>query len=110
MIDDTINKITARLESANTLSSEQKDELRKLLTALKMEIDALSQTDTDHAQSIAGFTDISTHEAIRDSRKPQLLKSAIQGLSSSIEGFEKEHPGLVEVVNRISVMLSNLGI
>jgi hypothetical protein len=34
----------------------------------------------------------------------------LRGLQSSAEGFEKSHPKLVEIVNRISSTLSNLGI
>jgi len=35
---------------------------------------------------------------------------SLEGLSSSVEGFEKSHPKLVQIVNAISNTLSNLGI
>jgi hypothetical protein len=34
----------------------------------------------------------------------------LAGLSASVEGFEKSHPKLVEIVNRICTALSGLGI
>jgi hypothetical protein len=38
------------------------------------------------------------------------MELSLKGLSSSVEGFEKSHPQLVQVVNRICTTLSNLGI
>lgn len=38
------------------------------------------------------------------------LKSPVQDLRSSVEGFEQSHPKLVETVNNISARLANLGI
>jgi hypothetical protein len=34
----------------------------------------------------------------------------VRGLRSSADGFEQSHPRLVQIVNSISNMLSNLGI
>jgi len=53
---------------------------------------------------------LSAHEATRGELNPQLRELSVRGLQSSVEGFEKSHPHLVEVVNRISNTLSNLGI
>ena len=39
-----------------------------------------------------------------------LLKLSLEGLSSSVEEFEKTHPKLVGVVNAISKLLSDVGI
>jgi archaellum component FlaC len=38
------------------------------------------------------------------------LKSPIQELRASVEGFEQSHPKLVQTVNSISSALSNLGV
>ncbi len=38
------------------------------------------------------------------------LKSPIQELRSSVQGFEQSHPKLVQTVNSISSALSNLGV
>ena len=110
MIDDTISKIEARLKEAGSLNEDARRELSGLLGTLKTEITELSKTHAEQAQSIAGFTQTSTHEAIREEKNPELLKLSLEGLATSVDGFEKSHPKLVQLVNRICTTLSNLGI
>jgi hypothetical protein len=110
MIQDTIGKIEERLRRSEAVKDENKAELIQLLATLKAEVSALAQTHSDQAQSIAGFTAVSAHEATRTQRDPQLVELSIRGLSSSVEGFEESHPKLVQVVNSICTTLSNLGI
>jgi hypothetical protein len=110
MIDDTLTKIESRIESADSVGDDRKRELLQLLATLKTEVAELSKTQSERAESIAGFTQVSTHEATRDSQDPQLLDLSIQGLRSSVSGFEESHPNLVRIVNSISNTLSNLGI
>jgi hypothetical protein len=110
MIEDTIVKIEAKIQGADAIKEERRRELLELLGTLKSEVADLARTHGDQAQSIAGFTEISTHEATRTEQNPELLKLSLEGLSSSVEGFEKSHPRLVHIVNAISNTLSNLGI
>ena len=110
MIHETIGKIEERLRASDSIKGENKTELLQLLATLKAEVSSLSRTHSDQAQSIAGFTAVSAHEATRTQRDPQLVELSIQGLSSSVEGFEESHPKLVQVVNSICTTLSNLGI
>jgi hypothetical protein len=110
MIQQTINQIEAKIRDASSLSEANKAELAKLLATLKAEVTELSRTDAEHARSIAGFADVSAHEATRSRRKPELLELSVDGLRSSVAGFEESHPRLVEIVNRIATTLSNLGI
>ncbi len=110
MIEDTIEKIEARIQGAETIKEERRRELLELLGTLKAEVAGLSKTHGEQAQSIAGFTDVSTHEATRTEQNPQLLKLSLEGLSSSVAGFEGSHPRLVQIVNTISNTLANLGI
>ena len=109
MIQDTISKIEERLRAADG-GGASKAELLRLLATLKGEIAELSSTHAEQAQSIAGFTAVSAHEATRADRQPQLVQLSLKGLSSSVEGFEQSHPKLVQVVNSICNTLSNLGI
>src|SRR6266446_2106430 len=102
MIENTLKEIEARLAQSGAA-------LFRLLATLKSEITALSETDADRARSIAGFTQVSTHEATRREKNPELLKLALEGLASSVEGFEESHPHLVQIVNSICNTLSNLG-
>lgn len=110
MIDDTLKKIEAQVQSADAISADKRQELIQLLATLKSEVGELSRTHGDEAQSIAGFAQVSAHEATRDERNPKLLDLSLQGLRSSVAGLEKTHPRLVHIVNSISNTLSNLGI
>jgi Mg2+ and Co2+ transporter CorA len=110
MIEDTVSKIEAKLRATDSVAEERKRELLQLLGTLKGEIAELSKTHGEQAQSIAGFAEMSAHEATRSEQNPELLQLSLKGLSSSVDGFEKSHPRLVQIVNAISNMLSNLGI
>ena len=110
MIEETVSKIEAKIQGAEAIKDDRKRELLQLLGTLKAEVAQLSKTHGEQAQSIAGFTELSAHEATRSKQNPELLKLSLEGFSSSVEGFEKSHPRLVQIVNAISNTLSNLGI
>jgi hypothetical protein len=110
VIKETITQIEARIEKAESLNDAKKKELLDLLSTLKIEVSELSKTHAEHSQSITGFTEVSIHEAIREEKNPQLLKLSLEGLSTSVEGFESSHPKLVGIVNSICLTLSNIGI
>lgn len=110
MLQMTIDKIEERLQKAESITEENKAELLNLLATLKVEINDLSKTHNEQAESITGFAELSAREATRREKNPELIRLSIEGLSSSVQGFESSHPGLVNVVNTISSMLSNLGI
>jgi hypothetical protein len=110
MIEDTVSKIEAKIHGSDSISEEKKRELLQLLATLKSEVNKLSVTNQEQAQSITAFTEISAHEATREKQNPTLLDLSLKGLDSSVEGFEKSHPQLVQIVNSISKTLSDLGI
>ena len=110
MIQDTIAKIEAQIKNAASLTPERREELTKLLATLKAEVDDLALTNQEDAQSIAGFTQLSTYEATRSAQNPQLLEHSLGGLTASAAQFEKSHPRLFQAVQSITNTLSNLGI
>jgi Mg2+ and Co2+ transporter CorA len=110
MIEETIGEIETKIRAAGALREDRKHELLQLLGQLKSEVANLAQTDNEQAKSIAGFAQVSAHEATRSEQNPELRDLSLQGLRSSVDGFEKSHPQLVQVVNAISNLLSNLGI
>ena len=110
MIEDTIGKIESRIQATDAINQDRRAELLSLLHTLKSEVASLSKTHEEEAASIAGFTQVSAHEATRETQDPRLLRLSLDGLSSSVSGFEKSHPKLVQIVNAISNTLSNLGI
>jgi len=110
MIQETITQIEARIQNAKSLNGEKKKELLDLLSTLKAEVSEFSKTYPEQTQSITGFAEVSIHEAVREKKNPQLLKLSLQGLSTSVKGFEGSHPKLVGIVNSICLSLSNIGI
>lgn len=110
MNDNTFNEIEAKIRSTENINADRKRELLELLAKLKAEVSDLSQTNDEQARSIAGFAELSTHEATRVAQNPELRELSVKGLRSSVDGFEQSHPKLVQVVNSISNALSNWGI
>jgi hypothetical protein len=110
MLKTTITNIENKIKQNASIHGKEKTELLKLLANLKDEVSELSKSDSEHAESIAGFTQTSTHEAIRKNKNEQLLDLSLKGLTSSVDELESSHPKLVETVNRISHILSNMGI
>ncbi len=110
MVKMTIEQIEEKLRHVNAISDDNRTELLQLLATLKDEIAELSETQNEDAESITGFTQLSTHEATRQDKNPQLLHLSVEGLRSSVNGFETSHPRLSETVNSICHILSNMGI
>lgn len=108
---NTIEKIEEKIRSNSSLSEKNKGELLVLLATLKSELtNFTTEEESEHAESITGFIERSTHEAMRREKNPDLLKHAVEGLTASVKGFEVSHPQLVETVNYISNTLANMGI
>ena len=110
MLEQTIEKLEDRLKNAEAIAGENKAELLNLVSTLKIEIADLARTHNEQAESITGFAVLSTREAMRREKNPELIRLSIEGLGSSVRGFETSHPKLVNAVNAICTMLSNLGI
>jgi chromosome segregation ATPase len=110
MIKDQIEKIETKVQDTKSIPEETRSQLLGLLSDLKSEIDTLAKTHAEDARSIAKFADVSTQVATRTEKKPQLVDAALSGLTASVEGFESTHSNLTQVVNRLAVVLSNMGI
>src|SRR6476660_2259616 len=110
MIEETLGKIESRLKTADSIPDERRRELLELVAVLKSEVGALSKTPKEEAESIAECAKLSTQEATRTEQNPQLVKLSLEGLNSSVQGFEQSHPRLVQIVGAVTNTLSNLGI
>ena len=110
MIQDTLNQVRQRIERADAIKEENKKELVRLLNVLQLEVEQLSATDSDHAESIAGLARTSAHEATRREKQPRVHELSLNAFAESVQGFENSHPTLFQTVNAICVALSNLGI
>jgi hypothetical protein len=92
------------------VDEKRKAELLKQLETLRAELDGLARTDADRAKTIAGFAELSAHEATRPRSHPELLRLSVTGLQKSVEDFEATHPRLVEIASSLSAILSNVGL
>jgi hypothetical protein len=110
MIQDRLDKIEETLKQSKTVKESDKAELLTILNILRTEIADLSLTYHEHAESIAGFAELSTHEATRSEKNPELFYLSIKGLTSSIQGFELSHPRLVGIINAFCNYLTDMGI
>jgi hypothetical protein len=110
MVGNHLDKIEERLKQNKSVNEADKVELLNLLTTLRTEIDNLSKTHHEHAESIARFAALSTHEATRKEKSSTLFDLSIKGLNSSVQDFEASHPVLAEAVNRFCTLLYNMGI
>jgi len=110
MVKQTITNIEERIRKAESIAEKDRDDLLGLLTTLKSEVIELSRTHSEHAESITGFAQVSTHEATRENKNQRLVKLSLAGLTSSVEELETSYPKLAETVNRISQILANMGI
>lgn len=110
MVDSTIQKIEEKIVASSRIDEKHKEELLALVGSLKNEVNELSKTHSEHAQNIAGLTKITTDKAVKDGEDSECLDDSIEKLNSAVEEFEVSHPKIVDVVNRICVMLSNAGI
>jgi hypothetical protein len=110
MNSSMIRQIKAKLQEATFPRSETKGELLDLVSKLEREVVELSKADPEHAESIIGFIERSTHEATRHGKNEELLKISLTGLTASVKGFEASHEQLVTTVNSICTTLANMGI
>ena len=106
----TLDSIEEKIRTNNNLSEEKKTELLGLIGKLKEEIKGLSESNAEHAESILGFMERTTHEATRKQKNQKLFDLSSNGLFASVEEFEVSHPKLVQYVNNIASMLANMGI
>jgi hypothetical protein len=89
---------------------KRKAEVQQHLETLRVELDQLARTDADRAKTIAGFAELSAHEATRPKPHPELLRLSVTGLQKSVEDFEATHPRLVEIAGSLSAILSSIGL
>ena len=110
MIDDTIQRIEARLRSSDAMPEATRAELLNLLATLKHEVAHLPATHAEQAQTIARAADLSTEQALAPERDEERYRGALDDLAGSVHEFEDSHPRLVQVVNNIANTLAGLGI
>ena len=112
MIRQTIAQIEQKLQDAEDLADDLREQLLEKLGQLDAELDSgkAAAFDADSLNSLVSFTQLSAHEALRPQQDPELLKLALKGVERNLERFEADHPRLVNLVNNFCITLSNMGI
>ena len=96
----TIDEIKNTVNSLEKIETNKKAQLNQMLDELHQE---LSAVEPAQAKNIA----MSAHKAVDpQDQEPDLVEK----LHKSVSEFETEHPKLVDTVNRICLMLSDIGI
>ncbi len=110
MLDETFARIERTVQDADELDSDKRAELLKRIEDLRAEMGNLNEMHHNQVQSITGFTQVTTHEATRGDKNPNLVRAGLDGLTASVEHFEATHPGLVRAVTSMSQLLANIGL
>jgi hypothetical protein len=110
MIDKTLARLSSAAEAIETANPRKKAELLRLLAELREELERLEVSHGEQAASVAHFADAAAREALRLQPSSKLRRLSIEGLSASVEDFERSHPALAQIVGEICRELAALGI
>lgn len=110
MLEETIKRIENIVNNSENLSKERRQQLINLAVDLKKQLNELSETNKEDANSIAGFTSITTYESLKDEQDDDLLNFTNSGLKLAIRKVEATHPQLIKTIRNFTRILSNLGI
>lgn len=110
MLDDTISKIQAQIETSASIDPARRAQLVKLLAELKSHAATLPPSHAQHVENIANYTTLSTQHLTGTPPNQGALAQSVERLEDSVRELEVTHPQLVAVVSRISTFLANMGI
>ena len=110
MLSLRLAKLETTLRDNPSIPEGTRQELLELVAGLKAEVVPLVDTHGETAHEIAGSAEAAVHAAVRREEEPEQAVQAVQGLADSVREFEATHPRLVEIVDRLALTLSNMGI
>jgi hypothetical protein len=110
MISERLAKLESMLRENPNLSEASRLELLDLVAGLRAEVAPLADTHAESANQIAGSAEAAVHASIKRDAQPEQATAAVDGLAASVREFEASHPRLVEIVDQLTVTLSNMGI
>lgn len=105
-----IEALEKKIESASKIDAKIKEDLLDLMRSLKTELSDLKNINPDSAHDIADKTQVSAEKVLSSDNNKNELQENIDGLQGTVEEFEVSHPKLVQIVNRLCMMLSDIGI
>ncbi|MCF6176393.1 MAG: DUF4404 family protein [Victivallaceae bacterium] len=107
-MDSTLKNIKQKIDSLESVSTNDKTELNALVENLHEELSAIASTDLDKASKVGSVVQTTADKALQGDA--QTVQSTIDDFSTSIETLEVTHPKLTDIVNRICMMLADIGI
>jgi hypothetical protein len=110
MISERLAKLESMLRDNPNLSEASRRELLDLVTGLRAEVTPLEDTHAESASQIAGSAEAAVQASMKRDEQPEQATVAVEGLAASVREFEASHPRLVEIVDQLTVTLSNMGI
>lgn len=110
MISERLARLEGMLRENPNLSEASRLELLDLVAGLRTEVAPLADTHAESASQITGSAEAAVHASMKKDEAPQQATVAVQGLAASVRQFEASHPRLVEIVDQLTVTLSNMGI
>ena len=110
MISERLAKLESMLRNNPNLPEASRQELLDLVAGLQAEVTPLADTHAERADQIAGRAEAAVHASIKRDQQPGQATVAVEGLAASVREFEASHPRLVEIVDQLTVTLSNMGI
>jgi len=110
MIPERLAQIEATLRNSATIPETTRQELLDLVAGLKAEVAPLAATHGQSVEQITDTADAAVQAVVRRPEQPGEAAEAVSGLAASVRDFEASHPRLVEIVDRLALTLSNMGI
>jgi len=110
MIPERIAKLEATLRNSAGIPEATRQELLDLVASLRAEVAPIVTTHGEEAHDIADSAEVAVEAAVRREDEPEKAARALEGLVASVRAFETTHPRLAEVVDRLALTLSNMGI
>ena len=105
-----IEAIEEKIKKTSQIDAKVKEDLLDLMRSLKTELSGLKELHPATADNIADKTQVSAEKILNADNKKDDLQENIDGLQGTVEEFEVSHPKLVGLVNRLCMMLSDIGI
>ncbi|MEM8955519.1 MAG: hypothetical protein AAGD22_15300 [Verrucomicrobiota bacterium] len=111
MSEDTINRISDRIQRAQALNNEDRKELLALLNHLREEMQEEQHfAHLEKIEHVLGVSELSSQETPSKSEEPDPLAKGVDALKSSVLELESSHPKASQALARFTQILSNMGI
>ena len=107
-MDSTLKNIKQKIASLESVSTGDKTELNALVENLQQELSTLASNDSAKAAKVGDMVQTTADKALQGDA--QTVQTTIDDFSNSIEKLEVTHPKLTDIVNRICMMLADIGI